>query len=309
MTTILTQGGTSAYWSSPTSGGFGNSYNEAVANYNKQQAQLNSSTPTTPSSLQTQSHTVVKGDSLSQIAQNNGLTLSEIVQINPQYKGREHLINVGDQVILKPVQGSSEVQTRKKALTPCSNCGKTKSCTVKIDYDFISSLEGGMMLKGYAPDPEANQSGVTISVGFDLGARNIHDLETLSLNKKLVDKLTPYLGRKKQAAVNFLKENPLIISKEEAEKIYTTTKKLATSQLIDRYGSKSSIKFKCLPKQAQTVIASVAYQYGNLERRTKGFWKQSITQNWADMYENLMDFQDVYPTRRYKEAKLIKELL
>lgn len=33
-----------------------------------------------------------------------------------------------------------------------------------------------MILNGYVPEPESSQSGVTISVGFDLGARNLSDL-------------------------------------------------------------------------------------------------------------------------------------
>lgn len=54
-----------------------------------------------------------------------------------------------------------------------------------------------MILNGYVPEPETNQSGVTIYVGLDLGARKLSDLNRLGLNASLVSKLTPYLGRKK----------------------------------------------------------------------------------------------------------------
>jgi len=66
----------------------------------------------------------------------------------------------------------------------------------QIDFDFISKLEGGAATKGYVPDAKGSKSGVTISVGFDLGARNESDLKSLRLSKGLTDKLKPYLGLK-----------------------------------------------------------------------------------------------------------------
>ena len=39
-----------------------------------------------------------------------------------------------------------------------------------IDFDFIKDREG-FETKGYVPDPEGSQSGVTIASGFDLGQK------------------------------------------------------------------------------------------------------------------------------------------
>jgi hypothetical protein len=66
----------------------------------------------------------------------------------------------------------------------------------KIDYDFISKLEGGRQTTGYVPDTNTSQSGVTIATGFDLGQRNENDLIALNLPQSLIDKLKPYLGKK-----------------------------------------------------------------------------------------------------------------
>jgi hypothetical protein len=132
----------------------------------------------------------------------------------------------------------------------------------------------------------------------------------LGLPEDLINKFSPYLGLKKSVAVEKLNTLPLSITTEELEVVNELVKKSETDKLVKMYNSSSStIKFECLPKEAQTVIASVAYQYGYLPRRTTAFWKQSITQDWLSMYNNLMDFKDGYPTRRKKEAALIKELI
>ncbi len=54
--------------------------------------------------------------------------------------------------------------------------------------------------------------------------------------------------------------------------------------------------------EATTVIASVAFQYGDLESRTPNFWKQVISGDWEAAEANLRNFGDNYGTRRVKEA-------
>ncbi|MBD1566423.1 type VI secretion system tip protein TssI/VgrG, partial [Vibrio sp. S12_S33] len=184
-----------------------------------------------------------------------------------------------------------------------------EECRLMIDHEYIQQLEGSKTV-GYVPNPEFSQSGVTIATGFDLGARSISDLNNLGLSSDLIRRFSPYIGLKKQAAVDKIKEIPLNITTNELMTINELVKKSETNKLIKMYNSSvSQVKFECLPSQAQTVIASVAYQYGYLPRRTAVFWNQAITQDWQAMYDNLMDFKDIYPSRREKEALLIKELL
>ncbi|RTZ18092.1 type VI secretion system tip protein VgrG [Vibrio aquaticus] len=183
------------------------------------------------------------------------------------------------------------------------------TCKLMIDHQFIQQLEGSKTV-GYVPDPKNSQSGVTIATGFDLGARSVTDLKNLGLPEDLINRFSPYVGLKNQPAIEKLNALPLSITTEELEVVNELVKKSETNKLVKMYNSSSStIEFECLPKEAQTVIASVAYQYGYLPRRTTAFWKQSITQDWLSMYNNLMDFKDSYPTRRKKEASLIKELI
>jgi len=186
------------------------------------------------------------------------------------------------------------------------------NCKLQIDHEFINKFEG-VEKEGYVPDSKGSKSGVTIANGFDLGARNENDLKILGFPETLRDKLKPYLGLKKDEAVKFLKENPLSITDDELKIIVEKVKNSETTKIVNYYNNSSSkVKFECLPREAQTVIASVAYQLGsNLkhEKVAPDFWGQAITQDWKAMLKNLRDFGDIYPTRRNKEADLLEKIL
>jgi hypothetical protein len=181
-----------------------------------------------------------------------------------------------------------------------------------IDFSFISSLEGGQQLTGYVPASGVSNSGVTVATGFDLGARNEADLKKLNLSLSLITKLKPYLGLKKTAASTALKNSPLAITKADADSIDKAVKSEATNLLIQRYNAAikpTQNNFSQLPKEAHTVIASVAYQYGNLATRAPKFWKAVTDQDWADTVKKLKNFGDQYPTRRNKEATLLQGIV
>ncbi|PJG60084.1 pesticin C-terminus-like muramidase, partial [Aeromonas cavernicola] len=186
------------------------------------------------------------------------------------------------------------------------NTNNEQPASLKINFDFIRELEGGMRLDGYVPNPESSDSGVTISVGFYLGARNISDLNALSLGNTLINKLSPYLGKKKFIARDFLIENPLSITHDEGDKIREAIENKKTSLLVARYNSDSTVEFQSLSKEAQTVIASVEYQYGYAKTETPNFWQQVTQQNWQGAIDILRDFRDDYPTRRNKEADYLE---
>jgi hypothetical protein len=183
----------------------------------------------------------------------------------------------------------------------------------KIDYDFISKLEGGRQTTGYVPVANTSQSGVTIATGFDLGQKNENDLNVLNLPQNLIDKLKPYLGKKKTEAEKFLKTYPLIIEDSYAQIIDKAFKKNHTQELNIKYSAsrynKKKIAFFSLLSEAQTVIASVSFQYGvNLNIRTPNFWKAVSSQNWMLAIHELRNFGDAYSTRRKKEAKLLEKI-
>jgi hypothetical protein len=98
-----------------------------------------------------------------------------------------------------------------------------------IDFDFIHELEG-FSLKSYVPDPKISQSGVTIASGFDIGQCSKQEIIN-GFTSDLAAKLLPYIGKTKQAALNYLEDNPLSISQEDAMKIDIYTKASAISRL------------------------------------------------------------------------------
>jgi hypothetical protein len=75
-----------------------------------------------------------------------------------------------------------------------------------------------------------------------------------------------------------------------------------TEKLVTAYDAASAIDFCQLLPEIQTVIASVAFQYGDLAVETPNFWAQVTEQRWQDAIENLEDFEDDYEARRDREA-------
>lgn len=177
----------------------------------------------------------------------------------------------------------------------------------KVNFAFISELEGGPVLTGYVPDPDKSNSGVTIATGFDLGQRNEDDLVRLLPGQNdLIDKLVPYCGLKKQNAVARLNQLPLEITEEEAGCIDQAVKQRLLSQLQQRYNSVAIQNFADLHPAMQTVIASVAFQYGDLARRCPKFWTTALSTDTKAMINELKNFGDRYPTRRNREANYLQ---
>jgi len=160
----------------------------------------------------------------------------------------------------------------------------------KIDYKFLSDLEGGSKTVGYVPATGVSKSGVTIATGFDLGQRNENDLKALKLDTALISKLRPYLGVKEVNAQAVLKKQPLTITSNQAQAIDKAVKSAHVSQLKSKYdaapGNKK--KFVDIPPEAQTVIVSASFQYGvGLSTRAPKFWKAVTAQNWPEAIKNL----------------------
>ncbi len=182
-----------------------------------------------------------------------------------------------------------------------------------IDWDFIASLEGKGVTTGYVPDAAGSNSGVTIATGFDLGQRNETDLTNLGLSSALVTKFKPYLGKKGKDAADFLKTNPLTVTDAEATEIDNAVRAQKVPALKQKYlnspDNTANVIFDDLPSQAQTVIASVSFQYGDLSSKAPKFWTAVSAQNWEESVKILRNFQDKYPTRRNKEADLLDQII
>ena len=166
-----------------------------------------------------------------------------------------------------------------------------------IDWGFIEKLEGNELI-GSVPDASGSKSGVTIASGFDLGARNEADLK--GLPQDIIDTLKPFLGFKGAKAEEVASN--LKVSKEQANIINEFSKKEAVDKLSSKWQTATGKSFDELPREKATVVASVAFQYGDLESRTPNFWKQVTSDDWEGAVSNLRDFGDNYGTRRDSEA-------
>tara|TARA_X000001388_G_C2174117_1_gene100955 strand:- start:51 stop:686 length:636 start_codon:yes stop_codon:yes gene_type:complete len=193
----------------------------------------------------------------------------------------------------------------------------------KIDYSFIGESEG-FETTAYVPKDSTGtvfgKSGVTVANGFDLGQRNLNDLQ--GLPPELIKKFTPYLGKQTEEAKQYLQENPFTLSDEEAETVRNFAHKQETNKVVTAYQTKTGKNFYDLPAAAQTVIADVAYQHGaeaSVNYKNWGGLIKELSDNpknpeiYRRMQDELLNFTSqtddsgkmLYFNRREREAKLL----
>ena len=170
-----------------------------------------------------------------------------------------------------------------------------------INWDFILEKEG-YKLQGYVPNAEGSNSGVTIASGFDLGQRTLEDLK--GLPQSIIDKLKPFLSLKGAEASAIAPQ--LNVNDDEAKIINQFAKGEALTNLKTKWESSTGTSFDTLNEGQATALASVAFQYGDLESRTPNFWKQTTSGDWESAVDNLRNFGDAYNTRRNSEADFLE---
>ena len=174
-----------------------------------------------------------------------------------------------------------------------------------ILQQHIAAWEG-FSLKGHVPPPDggATESGLTLAGGYDVGQRQPSDLPAF-----IRDKLRAYCGITGFAAVAYVKANPVELTPEEGEKLSAFSHAEATRLLLEDWRKTGAVPFAALADELQTVIASVAYQYGDLPTGCPNYWRQVTSGDWVGALANLRKFGDNFPTRRNKEADLLEARL
>ncbi len=87
-------------------------------------------------------YTVKSGDTLSAIAQRNGLTLQQLIALNPQFAANPNLIQPGQTVSLSGAGGGPAVQNSNTG-------GKTQA---QVDAEYASAAAAHPALKGNTPE-------------------------------------------------------------------------------------------------------------------------------------------------------------
>ena len=174
----------------------------------------------------------------------------------------------------------------------------------KIDWDFISSLEGKGANQGYVP---SNNSGVTIATGFDLKQKDRKFFEGIGLSENIIEKLIGYVGISGAEAEEFIANQPLILEDNEVAEIDQASKNFYAHSIATDYNNRNpKKKFKDLEPYQQTILASVGFQYGSFNR-TPSFIQHATSGNWDGVVSELQDFKDDFSTRRNKEADYYTE--
>lgn len=178
-----------------------------------------------------------------------------------------------------------------------------------INTTFLGQQEGKAIKTAYVPKNKKGEvldkSGVTVGTGVDLGSKDRNYFRYLG-DDALVDKLEPYFGKKRASAVAALKEKPLTLTADEVKKLDTYVKKIEFRTLKNRWNKDSAVKWEDLSEGKATAVASVYYQYGQ-KMFGHNFWRQTTGGEWQDAYSNLMNYGDKYPSRRKREAAVLKK--
>ena len=174
----------------------------------------------------------------------------------------------------------------------------------KIDWDFISSLEGKGANQGYVP---SDNSGVTIATGFDLKQKDRKFFEGIGLSENIIEKLIGYVGISGAEAEEFIANQPLILEDNEVAEIDQASKNFYAHSIATDYNNRNpKKKFKDLEPYQQTILASVGFQYGSFNR-TPSFIQHATSGNWDGVVSELQDFKDDFSTRRNTEADYYTE--
>jgi GH24 family phage-related lysozyme (muramidase) len=175
-----------------------------------------------------------------------------------------------------------------------------------IDMEFLAEQEGN---KHQAYVPSSN-SGVTIGMGFDLKEKTVDDLKKMGLNNDTINKFVPYLGLSGEQAKKAISNNPLVIrDQNELNELNTLSKSYYINSIARQYENASNgKKFVDLDPAQQTVLFSVGYQYGSLNRTPK-FLKAAAEDRWQDVHKELMNFGDDFKSRRQREAGYLEKFL
>tara|TARA_Y100000310_G_C20504202_1_gene725579 strand:- start:150 stop:827 length:678 start_codon:yes stop_codon:yes gene_type:complete len=177
----------------------------------------------------------------------------------------------------------------------------------KVDWEFISKLEGKAIDTAYVPEDKKGNvlknSGVTIGTGVDLKMKNAEFLESIGVPSDIVEVLEPYFRLKGDEAKVYLENNPLVLSAVDIKILDGAVQKFELNKIKTAYEKDSGKSWNSLNTNQQTVVTSVGFQYGDMEKRTPNFWEGVVNGNWNGVYNELMDFGDKHDTRRETEAK------
>lgn len=224
---------------------------------------------------------------------------------------------ITDEVCRAAAQTPTPSPTSTPRPTVTATAATASASGLAVDWRFISQREGGQALNGYVPAdaPGGTESGVTIATGVDLGQWSAAEIHAFELDPALEAKLLPYADKRGDDAKVALRGTRLTLTSAEADALDAAAhgsllRRVETAYDRDAVQAGNARDFRDLPPEAQTVIASIATQYGpNLAGATPRFWAAVTGGRWTDAVAELRDFGDDYPSRRNVEADLLEQAI
>jgi hypothetical protein len=157
---------------------------------------------------------------------------------------------------------------------------------------------------------------VTVGTGVDLGQMDVKEytarLQKAGASPELIDKLKPYIGLKRGEACAYLRDNPLTITKEEADLLDREMKNHHLSGTIREFDAAakkagSATTFTSLSAEQQTVVFSRKYRLGSLTVASNtDLVSSALAGNTESLLDALYANQARDPTRTMNEMNLIQ---
>lgn len=155
-------------------------------------------------------------------------------------------------------------------------------------------------------------SGVTVGTGLDLGQQSLSGLQRMGIPAHILDRLRPYIGLKKSAAVQALAAHPLTLTDSDVDAIDACVHREYVARIERLYDRERTgpLTFADCPKQAQAVMTSVYYQLGayNGGPGYRVLWGHFVRQDWCSSATELMTGFSRYASRRRAEGAILKEV-
>lgn len=195
-----------------------------------------------------------------------------------------------------------------------------------IDWGFVEQVEGRQLRAKVLPVDRFPLSGVTVATGFDLGSKDTAFIHVLfkddPASGEEFDRLfAPYYGLKGAAAEAKLEETGgFSLTEAQAEKLDRSMRDWVAREVRRLYDGAvegpggPGKAFDALPREAQTAIASVAFNIGpNLPMAAPRFWGHVTRQEWRLAADELRNWSPRMPEglrrRRHREASLLDGML
>ena len=195
------------------------------------------------------------------------------------------------------------IESKKKVENtrePSSVVEEVSSTAPGVDLDFLGRREG-YSTEGYIPvegkgknytsnsgsGTIAGKSGVTIANGLDLGQRN--NLDDIDVSDNIKEKLTPYLEKKKQDALDELRKNPLVLTEDESKELSEAVERSYYNQVKNKFNkNKNGRDFETLPNAVKTALYSLYYNQGSIG--PKALEAASNDDNYDDLIKEFRNY-------------------